>query len=142
MATITQKMHVSHQPKQMFDLVCAVEEYPMFVTACVNGAVINQGDGFDVVRLSFEKKGVSYSFTTKNTLSSPDKVHMELVDGPFRYLRGDWTFEPVTDGCVVAIHVDYEFNNVMLKMMFQSMFQQLIVDLLESFCQRADKVYA
>ena len=142
MAIIKQKMHVMHLPQQMFDLVCAVEQYPQFVTACVNGSVISQGDDFVVARLSFEKKGLSYSFTTKNTLEPARRVHMELVDGPFRYLTGDWTFTAVEGGCEVAIDVDYEFSNKMLKIMFQSMFQQLIVELLEAFAQRADAVYA
>ncbi len=141
MTVIEKSIQVPYSTDQMFELVAAVQNYPQFVKACVKGEIISGGEDEVVARLSFAKSGLSHTFTTRNTLTRTSQIHMELVDGPFRYLHGDWLFKTVKGGCEVTITVDYEFSNMMLKMMLQSMMQQLIYELVESFCEQADVLY-
>ena len=71
----------------MFDLVADIEHYPEFLPWCVacrisktEGSII-WGDlmvGFKVFR---------ETFTSKVTLHAPDRIDVEYIDGPFRYLN-------------------------------------------------------
>ena len=79
---------VPYTPEQMFNLVCAVETYPQFVEACERGEVVERGENYVHARLWFKKGAMQQAFTTKNTLYSPERIEMELVEGPFQYLTG------------------------------------------------------
>ena len=38
---------------------------------------------------------------------------MDLVEGPFRHLSGQWTFAPIgNDGCKVVLELTYEFDGL------------------------------
>ena len=141
MPKVSRKAEVCHPALKMLSLVQQVDKYSEFVPACVEGRVVMQGEGFIHARLAFAKGNVKQAFTTKNTVYAADKVVMELVDGPFKVLYGEWTFRPLAQGCEVGFELEFEFSNIMFKMMFQPLFKQLAAELLQAFCRRADAVY-
>ena len=143
MTNVQKKVLTAYSPQQMFDLVSDIKRYPEFISSCVEGEVLREfpESGALEARLSFEKNQVKQSFTTRNTLTPGVKIQMDLVDGPFKVLNGCWTFETVKEGCLVGVNLDFEFSNMMYKMMFSAVFQKVIMDLLQAFKNRGDELY-
>jgi len=68
---------------------------------------------------------------------------MELVDGPFRKLEGDWLLTPLPEnrGCKVELDLDFEFSNKLVSMLIGPVFTQIANSLVDAFCQRAHQLY-
>lgn len=84
MASIERSALVSFSCQQMFDLVNDIEAYPEFVPGCVGATILEQSADHKVAKLNISKAGIGKSFTTRNTLHAPERIDMELVDGPFK----------------------------------------------------------
>ena len=60
--------------------------------------------------LCIQKGGIRQFFTTKNTLTPPERIDLSLVEGPFKSLGGHWRFEAVgSDACRVCLDLEFEF---------------------------------
>lgn len=82
------------------------------------------------------------SFTTCNRLNPPERIELRLVDGPFRYLEGAWQFTTLReDACKVALRLEFEFANALLRATIGPVFNRIADTLVDSFCQRARQVY-
>lgn len=67
---------------------------------------------------------------------------MQLVDGPFRQLSGDWRFIPLSaDACKVELHLDFEFTDALIELAFGKVFKELASNMVQAFTQRAKEVY-
>lgn len=143
MIEIRRSALVNYSPAQMFDLVNDVEAYPKRFPWCAGAEVIERTDDVLVARLDLKFAGLRQSFTTRNTVNPPTRLHMSLVDGPFRALDGVWDFTALGDaGCKVAFALDFEYANRFgagaLKLGFQSLANRMVDD----FCREAERVYA
>ncbi|GAA0490383.1 hypothetical protein GCM10009413_27140 [Tatumella punctata] len=88
------------------------------------------------------KAGISKTFTTRNTLTDNQRIHMQLVDGPFRKLTGGWLFVPLgDDACKVELSLDFEFTNMLVEMAFGRVFKELANSMVQAFSLRAKEVY-
>ena len=84
-----------YSPREMFDLVTAVQDYPRFLPWCESADVLeDHGDGV-TARLGLHYMGVRHAFTTRNHNVPGERVSIELVDGPFSLLDGTWVFKPL-----------------------------------------------
>lgn len=127
---------------QMFNLVNDIEAYPAFLPWCRSAEVLGQSETEIKGRLVLSKGGMEKSFTTRNLLTPSSQMVMELVDGPFKHLKGVWSFQEI-DGqeCQVELDLQFEFSNKLITIMFGPAFQQAASVLVESFVERADEVY-
>jgi len=67
---------------------------------------------------------------------------LELVDGPFSNLTGDWSFTPLgEDGCKIDFVMQYEFSNRTLEMVIGPIFNRIATSFIDSFTQRANELY-
>ena len=67
---------------------------------------------------------------------------MELVDGPFRYLKGVWQFKPLeTTACKVMLTLDFDFDSQLAKTALASICNQAANTMVDAFCKRANEVY-
>ena len=67
---------------------------------------------------------------------------MQLVDGPFSYLEGRWTFKQLGEsGSKVALDLEFEFSNSAVEMLFGPFFEEICNSLVDAFTQRADSVF-
>ena len=65
-----------------------------------------------------------------------------LVGGPFRDLSGDWQFEQLgEDGSKVSLHLEFEFESRVMDALFGRFFEDTCNSLIDSFSQRAHKIY-
>jgi ribosome-associated toxin RatA of RatAB toxin-antitoxin module len=133
---------VRHTPVQMFDLVNDVEAYPQRFTWCAGAHVLAREDGMLTARLELRVGGLTQAFTTRNTLDRPQRIAMQLVEGPFRHLAGVWEFTALGDaGCKVALALDFEYTGLMAPLMRVG-FQKLADRLVDEFCTDAQRAYA
>ena len=133
---------VRHTPAQMFDLVNDVEAYPRRFTWCAGARVLAHEDNALTARLELRVAGLTQAFTTRNTLSPPQRISMQLVEGPFRQLSGVWEFTALgTDGCKVSLELDFEYSGVMAPLM-RAGFQKLADRMVDEFCAEAARTYA
>ena len=133
---------VMHSDQSMFDLVNDVENYPLFMDGCQATEVFEKTDRLMVARLDLKKGGVKTSFMTRNRLTQPSSIEMALEDGPFKNLKGLWTFKALTaDACKVSLDLEFEFNNMAMGFAASQLFSSMANNLVDSLCRRADVVY-
>jgi len=133
--------HVNYSQKQMYDLVNDFEQYPAFLPGCIGARTLSRTDQEIIATLDVGKGPVQQSFTTRNVLSEPSRVEMNLVQGPFKRLHGVWTFEPLSETtCKIALSIDFELSG-MLKFAFGGVFGQVANAMVEAFSERAKVVY-
>lgn len=123
---------------EMFQLVADVESYPKFLPWCESAAILIQDDRQVTARLSVAKSGIRQAFTTRNTAEDQDRIHMQLVDGPFKRLIGLWTFDNIGErGCRVGLELEFEFASKVLAYTFGMAFNKIATSLVDAFCERA-----
>src|ERR1700692_3714457 len=97
MQVVERSALVTYTAAQMFALVDDVARYPEFLPWC-SGARVQEIS--ETERLASVKGGrglLRTDFTTRNTLEKDARILMQLVDGPFRALTGEWRFESIGD---------------------------------------------
>ncbi len=134
---------VSFSADQMFHLVNDVARYPEFLPGCSGSRVIEASSEKMVASVDVSKAGISKTFTTSNELNHGESIIMNLVDGPFRTLRGGWYFTPLDEqACKVELKLEFEFSSKMIEMAFGKVFNELTSNMVNAFTKRAKQVYA
>lgn len=142
MKTVTRSALVEYSAEQMFNMVNAVNEYVDFLPWCSNSEILEQSDQQMKARIDIAKGRVKQSFTTLNILTPPNKIEMQLVEGPFRKLHGLWLFKELdAKGCKVSLDLSFEFSNVLLETVVGPVFNQIANSMLDAFVKRADEIY-
>ncbi|MBB6243068.1 type II toxin-antitoxin system RatA family toxin [Rhodanobacter sp. MP1X3] len=142
MIEIRRSALVNYSPAQMFDLVNDVEAYPKRFPWCVGAEILERTGDVLVARLDLKFAGFRQSFTTRNSVNPPKRLHMSLVDGPFRSLDGIWDFLALGDaGCKISFALDFDYASRLgggaLKLGFQGLANRMVDD----FCREAERVY-
>jgi ribosome-associated toxin RatA of RatAB toxin-antitoxin module len=133
---------VRYSPVQMFDLVNDVEAYPKRFPWCVGAQVLERTEDVLVARLDLKYAGFRQSFTTRNTTTPPSRLHMSLVDGPFRSLDGVWDFIALGDaGSKVSFALDFDYASKLVGSALKLGFQGLASRMVEDFCKEAERTY-
>ncbi len=95
-----------------------------------------------VARLELARAGMKHSFTTRNTVSVPDSIRMELIEGPFSKLSGKWSFVQLgEDGCRVTMDLQFDFNARLFNLALESVFKAAADKMVDAFCERAESLY-
>ncbi|MEQ6886578.1 type II toxin-antitoxin system RatA family toxin [Salicola sp. Rm-C-2C1-2] len=133
---------VRHSAEEMFRLVSDVERYPEFLPWC-GGAVLHEHDSDQLVAsLDVQRGGLKQRFTTRNHLVPAQSIHMELVDGPFEYLKGVWEFRALrADACRVTLSLEFAVESGIARMAFAGIFAQAANTMVDAFCERARSLY-
>lgn len=142
MPHISKSALVPYTSSQMFDLVDNVPDYPAFLPWCGGAEEISRNEDEVRASVTISHSGINKAFTTSNRLQKPKMIEMELVNGPFKHLHGFWRFESLSDdACKVSLDLEYEFSSKLLGLAVGPVFSQIANSMVDSFCQRADKVY-
>lgn len=142
MAKVSRTALVPYTPLQMYELVNDIPAYAEFLPWCHEAKVLESGEDFIVASIAIAHSGIRQSFTTRNTLQTGEKIHMHLLEGPFRYLDGYWQFHSLgEEGCKVTLDLDFEFSNRLIGLTFGKMFNKIATTLIEAFVKRAQDIY-
>ncbi|MFK7743968.1 MAG: type II toxin-antitoxin system RatA family toxin [Roseobacter sp.] len=146
MPTHSETRKLPYTAQQMYDLVADVGEYPKFLPWCSAARVKSttpQGNAVvmeaDLV-VSF--KVFRERFTSRVVLMPDDlKLDTEYLDGPFRYMKSNWSFKDVDGGCEVDFFVDFAFRNMILQQLIGVVFNDAMQRIVRAFETRAQELY-
>lgn len=142
MPTISRSALVMYSVDQMYQLINDIPAYPKFLPDCNDSKVISQDEQSVTAALLVSKGGLSKWFTTKNTSTSNERIHLALVDGPFKKLEGYWLLTALSDeACKVSLELEYEFSNKLVSLAFGKVFGHFSNSLVQVFTQRAKEIY-
>ena len=66
---------------------------------------------------------------------------MELVDGPFDSLDGQWLFSTIDEhNTKVSLEISYKFKSSIIELSIEPIFTSIMNSILESFIQEAFKL--
>lgn len=134
---------VPYSPQAMFDLVADVERYPEFVPGCVGAELISRDERELTGSLELSFGPLKSAFTTRNALNPPHAMSLELVEGPFKSLHGDWHFEALGNaGCRIELSMHFAFADPVKDMLLGPAFEKSCNRLVDAFVARAAVIYA
>jgi len=142
--TVVQKSAlVKFSAKQMFDLVNDIESYPKFLPWCSASRILKREGDIIEAELTISKGGFKKTFSTRNTIDQGGKITVSLLEGPFTYLEGVWTFMPLReDASKISLDLEFEMPGVLASLAFGTVFNQICNTMIASFTERAKAVYA
>lgn len=145
MKTVNKSVLIWYSPEEMFALVTDVEKYPQFLPWCDHASVLERTEHGMKAKVGIALGGLRKSFVTRNTHEQGRRVTMELVEGPFSRLDGDWRFHPVGDGtqraCRVELLLSYSFDSKTLATLVGPVFDRIAATFIDAFIKRAEQVY-
>lgn len=126
----------------MFVLIDDVEAYPEFLPWCNDTEVHKRTDDIVDATLELHKGSLSNHFTTRNTRHEFETIEIALIGGPFRHLQGGWRFTEIgEEGCKVSLELEFEFENMIIDVMFGAFFEDTCNSLVDAFTRRAQVVF-
>ncbi|MFY8273147.1 type II toxin-antitoxin system RatA family toxin [Pseudoalteromonas sp. SSDWG2] len=143
MPQIEKSALVMYSAQEMFDLVNDVDAYPEFLPHCSDAKIFSSSENEMRAGLEISKAGLKKWFTTENTLNPQQfNIALELVDGPFKHLHGQWQFNVLDDqACKVCLKLEFEFASKLIEMAFGRVFNEVAKSMVQAFTQRAKVVY-
>jgi coenzyme Q-binding protein COQ10 len=132
--------------QQMYDLIADVNAYPQFLPWCAASRIRkrtehNETEVIDAdLVISF--KVFRERFGSRITLyPAEQRIDVEYLDGPFKYLNNNWKFDEHEDGCIVDFFVDFEFKSKILQSIIGVVFGEAMQRIVRAFEDRATELY-
>jgi ribosome-associated toxin RatA of RatAB toxin-antitoxin module len=123
--------------EEVWALVTDVAGYPDFIPGCSSAEILERSGDTVVARLGVRRGALSTQFTTRNQHTRPHRVHMLLVEGPFKSLHGDWLLTPIgANGCQIELRLRYEFSNPIKGALLQPLFAESADQMVRAFVRR------
>ena len=122
----------------MFCIVRDVDLYPQFLPWCGGSQIHRQSEQEMEASVEINMSGMRQRFTTLNRMKPGREISMELVDGPFEVLSGQWRFIPIVEqGCKVELDLNFRFKSGLASRIITPIFSQIANTMVDSFCTRA-----
>lgn len=146
MPTHSETRLLPYTAQQMYDLVADVSDYPEFLPWCsaarVKSIVPKGNTEVMTADLVISFKVFRERFTSEVVLAPQAKtIDTEYLDGPFKYMKSNWSFKDVDGGCEVSFFVDFAFKNMILQKMIGIVFNEAMQRIVRAFEQRAAVLY-
>ena len=108
MTSVVRTALVPRPQEKMYALVDDFASYPRRFDWCERAEVVERAEDHVIARLTVRVAGLSATFTTRNTLTPPERIGLKLVDGPFSKLEGAWEFRALGDaGTKISLRMDF-----------------------------------
>jgi coenzyme Q-binding protein COQ10 len=134
--------HLPYTPDQLFELVADVEKYDEFLPWVSAVRVTSNSETEMVADLIVGFNAFKERFTSKVTKERPGHIRVEYVDGPLKYLKNEWRFEPAPGGGTdVHFSVDFAFKSRLFESLAGAMFDRALRRMTGAFEQRAAALY-
>ena len=132
--------------QQMYDLVADVKSYPQFLPWCAAARIRSRRpEGAAEIMeadLVISFKVFRERFGSRVTLFPEDwRIDTEYLDGPFKYMKSNWSFAEAEGGCDVSFFVDFEFRNAVLQKLIGVVFNEAMLRIVRAFERRAAELY-
>ena len=134
--------HLPYTPDQMFELVADVARYDEFLPWVVAVRVRSSSEAETVADLVVGFSAFKERFTSRVTKQRPDKIVVDYIEGPLKYLKNEWRFTPAADGGTdVFFTVDFAFKSRVFETLAGAMFDRALRRMTGAFEQRAAALY-
>ena len=160
MTRVEKSVLVPYSAISMWRLVDGIPHYPEFLPWC-SGAEVKEVRGEargqtpiwgrpptvtptvpTVATLHINYHGLRQQFTTSNTTAPGEWVLMQLVEGPFKHLRGEFRFSALDEqACKIVFSLEWTFNSRLLEKVVGPVFHHIANTMVEAFVTRAAVVY-
>ena len=142
MTVHSERRIIAHNPEDLFALVADVRRYPEFLPWCLASRIRSETEQRMVADLiigfqMFKERFTSFVDLDRDAL----EIHVEYAEGPFKYLKNEWKFNPHPDGCEIDFYVDFEFRSRILQTVIESLFTEAVKRMVRAFEGRADALY-
>lgn len=142
MTIIQRSALVPYAAEAIYQLVNAIEAYPQFMDGCVGAKILTQDATQMEARLELAKAGMRYSFVTRNRLFPPERIELELVEGPFEKFSGQWSFQALQEhASKVSLHLEFELSSRLLGFAARKVFDGIANQMVDALVKRAHQVY-
>jgi len=125
--------------EKVFNIVNRVDLYKNFVPYCVDSIIISEENNQMKARLDFNIKGLKTTFTTQNIIENNKIIQMKLVDGPFKYLDGEWKFTEIDDKTLIELKINYEVQSKIIDYTFSKSLEKIMDYLVKAFVSESKK---
>jgi coenzyme Q-binding protein COQ10 len=138
----TEKKHLPYSPEQLFDLVADVSRYDEFLPWVVAVRVRSSSATETVADLVVGFNAFKERFTSRVVKERPNKILVDYVEGPLKYLHKEWRFEPTADGGTnLCFSVDFAFRSRIFEALAGQMFDRALRRMTRAFEERAAALY-
>lgn len=138
----SEKRTLPWSPEDLFDLVADVKRYPEFLPWVAAIRVRSDSEILMVADLVVGFKAIKETFTSRVTKQRPRMITVEYVEGPLKYLKNDWTFEPDgRGGTELSFCVDFAFKSRLFEALAGQMFDRALRRMIAAFEERARELY-
>jgi len=135
--------HLPYTPEQLFDLVADVARYDEFLPWVVAVRVRSSNEAETVADLVVGFNAFKERFTSRVVKERPERICVDYVEGPLKYLHNEWTFERAADGGTnVHFAVDFAFRSRLFESLAGAMFDRALRRMTGAFEQRAAELYS
>jgi len=134
--------HLPYTPEQLFDMVADVGRYDEFLPWVVAVRVRSSSATETVADLVVGFNAFKERFTSRVTKQRPDRICVDYIEGPLKYLKNDWRFEPTPDGGTkIHFSVDFAFRSRLFETLAGQMFDRALRRMTGAFETRAAELY-
>lgn len=132
-------------PRQVYDVVAAVENYSQFVPWCQRSAVlVRRPPGYLEAELEVGFQMFVERYTSKVTLHCPTAVHSRVDDSTlFSHLTNKWEFRlgPTPHTTWLTFEVDFAFKSPLYRQVASIFFEEVVQRMMGAFEGRCAQVY-
>ena len=134
--------HLPYTPEQLFELVADVARYDEFLPWVVAVRVRSSSERETIADLVVGFSAFKERFTSRVVKDRPERICVDYVEGPLKYLHNEWRFEPAADGGTnVHFSVDFAFRSRLFESLAGQMFDRALRRMTSAFEQRAAALY-
>ena len=134
--------YLPYSPEQMFDLVADVARYDEFLPWVSAVRVRSSSETEVVADLIVGFSAFKERFTSRVTKDQPSHIMVDYIEGPLKYLKNEWRFEPAPEGGTnIFFSVDFAFKSRLFETLAGAMFDRALRRMTGAFEQRAVALY-
>ena len=134
--------YLPYTPEQLFELVADVQRYGEFLPWVVAVRVRSSSERETIADLVVGFNAFKERFTSRVVKDRPERICVDYVEGPLKYLHNEWTFDPAADGGTnVHFSVDFAFKSRLFESLAGAMFDRAFRRMTDAFEQRAVALY-
>lgn len=144
MKTVKKSVLIWYSPAEMYRLVTDVDQYPQFLPWCDKARVVAHEENGMLAEIGIAFSGIHQTFSTRNVHVVDRQVTINLVNGPFSKLEGEWNFLPLGDAteraCKVELILTYSFESAIGRLV-SPVFDKIAASMVDAFVKRAKQAY-
>ncbi len=134
--------HLPYTPEQLFDLVADVSRYDEFLPWVVAVRIRSSSETETIADLVVGFSAFKERFTSRVVKHRPDRICVDYIEGPLKYLHNEWEFEPAEGGGTnLHFSVDFAFKSRLFEALAGQMFDRALRRMTGAFERRAAALY-